>query len=247
MRQVSLQDLWKSAQPASIQYPPAHLAGLPEAARRYLDHAIAPGTPLATAVRLRMHGEIKLKSWAPFTAEQVISSQRGMIWAATARMKGLPIRGFDRLLDGEGAMRWKLFGLFPVMTASGRDVTRSAAGRLAAESIWIPSLLCRKEVSWSELDPRHPQARIDQNGETTDLTLAIDKSGAPEEIRLSRWGNPEGTEFHYGDFGGYVEEERTFGGYTIPTRLRIGWYYGTDRFESEGEFFRVTVDQASYR
>ncbi|GBE74174.1 MAG: hypothetical protein ACK4YL_09535 [Microcystis sp.] len=52
---------------------------------------------------------------------------------------------------------------------------------------------------------------------------------------------------HYVDFGGIIEEEGTFCGYTIPTRLRIGWYFGTERFESEGEFFRVTIDDAIYR
>jgi len=41
--------------------------------------------------------------------------------------------------------------------------------------------------------------------------------------------------------------ERAFDGYTIPTRLRIGWYFGSERFESEGEFFRVTIDRATYR
>ncbi|WP_408648826.1 DUF6920 family protein [Tumidithrix elongata] len=43
-----------------------------ETVRRYLEHAIAPETKLASAVRLRMHGEIKLKDWLPFKAEQVI-------------------------------------------------------------------------------------------------------------------------------------------------------------------------------
>lgn len=64
---------------------------------------------------------------------------------------------------------------------------------------------------------------------------------------MPHWGNPGGAEFGYEDFGGVVVEEGTFGDYTIPTRLRIGWYFGTDRFEPEGEFFRVTVDEATYR
>lgn len=67
--------------------------------RRYLAHAIAPGTPLAGAVRLRMHGEIKLRGWMPFTAEQVLHRGRGMIWRATVRRRGLWIRGDDRLVD----------------------------------------------------------------------------------------------------------------------------------------------------
>jgi hypothetical protein len=29
--------------------------------------------------------------------------------------------------------------------------------------------------------------------------------------------------------------------------LRGGWYFGSDRFESEGEFFRSTIDSAIYR
>lgn len=31
-------------------------------------------------------------------------------------------------------------------------------------------------------------------------------------------------------------------GITIPTQLRVGWFFGSERFETEGEFFRVTVD-----
>ncbi len=100
----ALDEVWDSAPPSGALSPfsPDRGGGLPEAGRRYLRHAIAPGTVLATAVRLRMHGEIKLKRWLPFTAEQVISWTRGMIWRARVSLHGLPISGFDRLVDGEG-------------------------------------------------------------------------------------------------------------------------------------------------
>jgi hypothetical protein len=76
---------------------------------------------------------------------------------------------------------------------------------------------------------------------------SVDEEGRLASVKMPRWGNPEGAEFHAVDFGGVAEEERTFGGYTIPMRLRIGWYFGNSRFESEGELFRVTVDDATYR
>jgi hypothetical protein len=245
--QPTLDDLWNSAPPATRTFDPAALANLSEPARRYLTHAIAPGTPLASAVRLKMHGEIKLKGWLPFSAEQVINWRHGMIWKATVRMHGLPITGFDRFLDGEGAMRWKLLGIVPVMTASGPDISRSAAGRVEAEATWLPSVLCGEDVAWSAVDASHPHARVTLRGETTEVELAVDESGRLRSLKLPRWGNPEGKEFHATDFGAIVEEERTFGGYTIPSRLRIGWYFGSDRFETEGEFFRCTVDEAEYR
>jgi hypothetical protein len=113
----------------------------PAIVQEYLAHAVAAGTPLASAVRLRMHGSIKLKRWRKFRAEQVIVRERGMIWRARVRVRAFTIRGEDRFLDGEATMNWKILGVLPLLRAAGADVTRSAAGRVAAEAIWLPSML----------------------------------------------------------------------------------------------------------
>jgi hypothetical protein len=246
-KDLSLDELWESAPAGERTFRPGQVSALPDPARHYLEHAIAPGTQLTSAVWLHMHGEIKLRRWLPFTAQQVIRWGHGMLWSATVRMYGMPIRGFDRLVDGAGAMRWKLFGVIPVMTASGTDIMRSAAGRVQAESVWLPSALCGDDVSWMAPDSSHLHAECNAYGQPASLQLAVDDNGRLESVKLACWGNPEGAEFHYVDFGGVVEEERRFGGYTIPTRLRVGWYFDTDRFESDGEFFRVTIDDAMYR
>ncbi len=259
-KEVSLDELWESAPISKRIFNPESLTNLPETARRYLEHAIAPETKLASAVRLKMHGEIKLKKWIPFTAEQVICWEHGLIWSATAWMNGfLPIVGADRIIDGIGAMQWKILGLFPVMTADGNDITRSAIGRLQAESMWLPSVLCGDEVSWTsteslELDSNLHSSFVVQ-GDRAELDLTIEsakprlrqRSGRLKTFKLPRWGNPDGAQFREIDFGGILEEEGTFCGYTIPTHLRVGWYFGSERFESEGEFFRARIDNAIYR
>lgn len=244
---ISLHSLWQSAPSQERIFHPEMLSELPAAARRYLEHAIAPGTKLASAVHLQMHGEIKLKNWSPFRAEEVICWKRGMIWRATAWMKGLPIQGFDHLVDGESIMRWKLLGLFPVMTGTGGDITRSAIGRMQGESIWLPSVLCDPSVIWHSSDSSHAHATVTLQGETTDLILTVSNTGKLEAMRFQRWGSPDGAAARYEDFGGYMEQETTFSGYTIPAQFRVGWYFGRDRFESEGEFFRATIDKAIYR
>jgi len=68
-KHLSIDGLWKSVSSGEGAFRSGQLSGLAEAARRYLEHAIAPGALLASAVRLRMHGEIKLRRWLPFTAE----------------------------------------------------------------------------------------------------------------------------------------------------------------------------------
>lgn len=243
----SLDDLWQSATPSESVFRPGQLTACPDAARRYLTHAIAPGTVLASAVRLRMHGEIRLGRWFPFEAEQVIVWERGMIWTATVRTFGLPIRGFDRVVDGEGAQQWKLLSLIPIISTSGPQIARSTAGRMAAEAMWIPSVLCRDDVTWTAEDAARPRADLVVQGYPLRLTLRIHENGGLDATEMMRWGTPEGNTFSEAPFGAFVEEETTFDGYTIPSRVRVGWYPGTERFEPEGEFFRGVVDEATYR
>lgn len=133
---------------------------LPEVARRYLEHAIAPQTQYR---HLR----------------------------------------FDcRLLDGAGAMQWKLLGIFPVMVASGSDITQSAVGRLQAESVWLPSVFCSDDVSWTKMDSSHLHSSFVVQGERGDLispliTLLLSNWGTANAGTLIRW--------EFGQFG-YVCE-----------------------------------------
>lgn len=243
----SLLEFWDTVPPARQVLPSDEIDRLPEPARRYLGHAIAEGRPLAQAVRLRMHGEIKLNRWLPFRAEQVIRRDRGMIWRARARVSGLPVSGYDRLIDGQAAMRWRLLGVLQVMRADGPDVTRSAAGRMMCESIWLPSILCAPDVEWSATDDNRVAARLTIPPETADLHLDVTSAGALRSVHLKRWGNPGERSFDYLPFGGLVEEEAAFDGYTIPVRVRVGWHFGSDRFDEDGEFFRATIDRARFR
>ncbi|MFP4692268.1 MAG: DUF6920 family protein [Halothece sp.] len=243
MKSISLDNLWQSAVPSASTFSFDILSEIPQPAKRYLEHAIAPGTQLASTVRLKMHGEIKLQNWSSFQAEQVINWDQGFIWQATAWVKGLPILGSDRLINGKGTMQWKLLGLFPVMTAS--DVTRSAIGRMQGESIWLPGVLCRPGVKWKALDEFEAEATLTRWGETTQLILNISPTGQLNSIRFQRWGHPQNN--GYGNFGGYLEQESSFSGYTIPTKVRVGWDFTGDHFQGEGEFFRATIDHAIYQ
>lgn len=245
--EATLDTLWNGALASGRRFDAGQLDGRPEPARRYLAHAIAPGTALAAAVRLHMHGQIRLKGWQPFRAEQVIRANGDMLWRASVRLHGLPLSGYDCLLAGAGRMQWKLFGLIPLLRAAGPDITRSAAGRVCAELIWLPSALCDAGLAWRALDPSHAHAGIALAGERSHLSLALGAGGQPERLTLQRWGNPDGAGFGYASFGALIEDEACFAGYTIPTRLRVGWHPNHAGFDGDGEFFRVSVDYAQFR
>jgi hypothetical protein len=231
-----------SSLPAATEtFSLSHTDDLPPAVRRWLRHSVQEAAPLACAAWIRMRGQIRPGTWRPFTATQVLVPAKGFIWSATAKMAGIPVLGYDMYFAGAGEMRWRLGGLVPVMSARNADITASAAGRLAIESVFVPTAFRR--ARWSG-----PGARatwpIDGGCETVDLD--IDEQGRLRGAVIQRWGNPDGLPYARYPFGISVESERAFNGITIPTRIRAGWWWQTDK-QADGEFFRATITDATFR
>ena len=223
---------------SEVIFSPEMVEGLPPVARRYLLHAIEPGTPVASWVEIQMKGEIKPdREWMPFVAKQILTPGRGFVWRAKAKKGFLPIEIADHYLEGKARVRITLLGLIPIVNTSGPDVVKSAAGRLLGECVWIPSaLLPQHGAVWEEVDDSHAKVTLSVGGFKTTLTLTIDRDGSLKQVVLPRWKD---TEKDFVSFGAAVEEERTFGGYTIPSKLRVGWWFGTDQYV---EFFRAEID-----
>jgi hypothetical protein len=217
----------------------AEMEGLAAPVRRYLAHAIAPTTPLYQCARLSMRGSIKLGRWLPFRARQVLAPHDGFIWAA--RVAGM-IVGSDQYLDGTGGMDWKLAGLIRVAHEEGPDVSRSAAGRGAAEGIWLPTaMLPSCGVRWTSQDDTHITARYQLHGTPVEAHYSLGPDASIQSLVFDRWGDPDKTgtpAWH--PFGGQITGQHTFEGLTIPSSGRLGWHYGTNRWPS-GEFFRYKI------
>jgi hypothetical protein len=208
------------------------LSELPGPVRRWLTHAIAPGTPLRTAVELEMHGELRLGSWRPFTATQRMTPD-GFVWAATARIAGLPVVGFDRLTRGSGAMRWRLLGAIPVMSATGGDVTRSAPGRLAGELLLVVPTGA-PALAWASSDDAHATAAVGEH----DVTLTIAPGGALTALTMTRWGDPQAAGYGPHRFSATFEGEVSFDGVTLPRSVTAGW--------EDDAFIRYVIDHARW-
>jgi hypothetical protein len=221
---------------------------LSEPVQRYFRHAIAPGTPLANSVHLTMHGNIRLapeQAWTPLQADETLSP-RGFVWKATAVQGLMQMRGADYYTQGKGRMRFSLWGLIPAINAHNPDVIRSGMGRWAGESFWLPSaLLPERGVSWQVIDHNTIQAHLKVDGEPIALTFVIDDQGRLMRSFLPRWGN-QTADKRYAEipFGGNYQAEETFGGYTIPSQMGAGWWFGTNHYF---EFFRVSIKQAVYQ
>lgn len=233
--------------PEGDVFEPTMVDDLPDPARRFLLRAIEPGTPMARSVELAMEGTLLLdpeRSPLRMEAVQVLAPPKGFIWSARTWGGVMRIRGFDRFSRGEGEMRWKLFGLIPVMRAHGSDVTRSAAARLVMEGILLPSFLVPRagaepEVRWEAVDDRHARFRVMLAGEEIVTTVEVDEEGRPLRAWALRWN--EGA---YERFEVQFSGELRSGGYRAPSRVVAGWRLGDP---DEFRFFDATLTSLTYR
>jgi hypothetical protein len=225
-----------AASSALPRFTEALVADRPEPVRRYLRHAIAPGTPLAPAVRLAIEGTMTpTPGGAPveLTADEVLAPRRGFVWTARARMFGLPVHVRDHYVANDGGVRVHLLGLIPLpLSAAQSDVARSSRGRLVGEAVWCPTALVGPGVMWEAIDADRARFTLRIDSEDVAVTLRIDTDGALRDVTLDRWGDVGVDHFQRIPYGFAVESERTFDGVTIPTRIRGGWWYGTDRYDA---------------
>jgi hypothetical protein len=240
-----------AARPDDAVYSPAMVAGQPEIAQRYFNHAIAPGTPLGNIVELDMRGTFLLGDRSSYQsyameARQVLHPPSEFVWIPHMRSGMMRISGFDALVSGSAWTRFWLAGLVPVANArSSPDLVRSATFRSTMESIWVPaSLLPRNRVVWEQAGPDRARVRVQRVAPEIVLEMTLTPSGAVREIVGQRWSNanPQGA-FRLQPFGGTIEAEYTFGGYTIPSRIKAGNHYGTSDYLP---FFQAELTDARY-
>ena len=220
------------------KFVPASIAGLDEPVRRYFAHALTPGAKAAPAMRIEMAGRIKVGLWMPFRSEWE-GDGRSFRWSATSGPFGLPLlRVVDQFGDGAGSMDIRLRPGIKLVHTEDEDTARSAAGRAAIEAMWVPAgLLPQNGVTWYAESDELIVGTWDVPPERPELRLGIDADGAVRTTSVLRWHGRDG----YVRCGGDVLAERCFHGVTIPSRISIGWWYGTPRYEP---FFEATVTAA---
>ena len=223
-------------------------ATLPGPAARYLNRAIAKGTPLSRMVDLDLVGRIRSgpdEEWLSFEASERVRAGYGFLWQA--RMEGIGrmrVEGADYYLDGEGRSDYFIADIFPTEKGRGPEVTRSAAGHLLIESIWLPaSLLPTKGARWQAEDDRRTVVRFAGHPDSSALNLTVAADGTLEEVSMMR--HQLGKTGHAGlsSFGYRIVEEACFGGYTVPGKVVASWHTGTD---DAFEFLEVRVENALY-
>lgn len=237
-----------AAEAAPERYDPAMIAGLPAIAHRYFEFAITPGAPLHRLVRIAMSGEFDLNGRAlPMRAEQVLAPPTGLVWRAWIGRGMLRIDGSDGYLAGATSWtRFWLHGLVPLTrVADTPDHARSAAARMALESVWCPAaLLPQAGAVWRQAAPDVAEIEFPAVPGIEPIRLVLDADGRPVELVTQRWSNANALRHHrLQAFGGRVLQHREWQGFRVPSEVEIGNGYGRSDYRP---FFRARIDSLRY-
>ncbi len=245
---VSLTD---NISPVRETFTPEMVADLPEIARRYFLHAIEPGTLLSTTAELDMAGYFRLgdalkHKTFEMVARQILTPSESFIWLPRFRTGLMFITGSDGLISRQGWTKFWLFSVIPIVQAAGGDIDRSARERTILEAIWVPaSLLPQNGADWRQTGPDTAHITFLRNGDAMEIELRLNAVGRVLSVSALRWSdaNPQ-RQFRLQPFGGTVEAEASFGGFTIPATVHVSNHFGTPE---QFTFLSATVTQARYR
>jgi hypothetical protein len=180
----------------------------------------------------------------PFVADQQsFADQPARLFLMHARMFGLPVNLFHRLVDGHATMRAKIAGAIPMVDASGDVLDRSEAVTLFNDMcVLAPGTLLDKNIVWEGVDATTVRARFTNRSQTIAATLLFSDDGlltnfvSDDRSRSS----PDGKLFTPLRFSTPVRDYRDFGEARLAAHGEARWLLPEGDF-TYGEFDLVSV------
>jgi hypothetical protein len=216
---------------------------LPAPVRAWLDRCVEPGVEWPRRADLDTSGEIRIGRWWRYDACQLLAPPTESIWCATAHIGPVSITGTDRFLDGAGEGRWVASGGIPVLHARGVGTTRSAAGRLAAETLLVPTFAVAPGVEWESISDTRAVAQVTIHGTVHSVEAEFD-DGHLVTCSQPRWYE-HGRHGRSRVFGVRFADTSTHEGITMPTTWTAGWDWDGDEWR-HGPFCRAHLDAVRF-
>jgi hypothetical protein len=226
----------------------ADLVPLPEPVRRYLRVTRVVGQPRVQNYRVRFTGRIRSApdaAWMPFEAEQQsFADEPTRLFLMRARMFGVPVEAFHRMIGGHATMQVKVAGVVPMVDARGDEMDRAETVTLFNDMcILAPGTLVGPAITWEPGDASSARARFTYRSHTITATLFFDSDGRLVNFESDDRSRslPDGT-FTKLTFSTPLRDYRDFGPLHLAGHGEARWRLPEGEF-TYGEF--TMIDEAS--
>ena len=206
--------------------------GLPEPVQRYFKHVLTDGQPMIKMIELVQHGSLrtstKSSKWLSFKATQsVFPCSTSFTWLASVKLfSSVYISVEDKLEDGIGSGKVKLFNILPIASDSNhKELNSGALHRYLAEAVWFPTALLPEEgVSWTAIDDKSALASLTVKELTVDLEFRFNDNHEVESVYAEgRYGQFEKS-YRKRPWEGHFKDYYEVDDIKVPKYGEVGWW-----------------------
>lgn len=217
---------------------------LPAVVRRYIQYTGAAAKPIPQNMQVVLSGKMRSqqKDWFPFRSEQFNGFEHpSRFFYMKGKMGGLVVPGYHHYVRGQAVMDIRLFGLFPVIQASGTVMNTTETVTLFNDwCLMAPGRLADKRIHWYKGKDSLQAEAVFTNGNTSiRATLFFNAQG-----QLINFVSADRTEVNSRQrlpFSTPCGNYKSFNGYLLPSEAFAVWQYPGGAF-TYGRFRVESVD-----
>lgn len=172
------------------------LSDLPPTVQRWLDYSGIVGKPAVKKVYLKQEALMRLQpdqeKWFKANAQQTFTTEPPSFnWKVSLKINPLIfVTGKDSYEEGKGAMKMKLFSLFPLVNESNNPkINQATLQRFLAEIVWFPSAALNPYIKWQPVDALSAKAVMTYKGTVGSGIFYFDKNGGFQKFTAMRYKN----------------------------------------------------------
>ena len=196
------------------------ILALPRPVQKYMEYTRVLGKGKVETANLKQVGYFKINGkWKKLKAKQYFDfGNKSFVWRA--RIGAMSVT--DQYVNGKGLLKVKLFGLVPLLKATGEEVDQGEVLRLLSEMIWFPSSLLSDYIHWQHIDGNTAKATIAYGKKDASAIFHFQDNGKLVSIKAKRYREEKGS-FTLEDWevGNLIYKE--FSGGYLPHKGEVAW------------------------
>lgn len=160
----------------------ADIQHLPSIVKKYLHYSGSIGKEKVSNFRAEFTGGIRSKSAEDFmplrSFQYNFTDKPTRLFYIIAKKKGIPAKGIHLYKDQTAIMLIKIFGLFTVVNARGKEMNQGETVTLFNDMCFMaPASLIDKNIEWKEIDNITVDAKFTNGNITINATLYFNEKG----------------------------------------------------------------------
>jgi hypothetical protein len=220
---------------------------LPAIVQKYLHYSGSIGKEKITNFRAEFTGGIRSKStedFMPLTSLQYnFTDQPTRLFYIVAKKKGIPAKGIHLYRDQTAIMLIKIFGLFTVVDAKGKEMNQGETVTLFNDMCFMaPASLIDRNIEWNQIDNKSVDAKFTNGNITISATLFFNEEGELVNfLSNDRFETSDGKSYKNYPWITPVTGYTNINGYRLPSGAKL-IYKHPDEDLCYGEFNLKSID-----